>query len=68
MMGKLVVKGLKSFNDKGRQFKNCIARPITSNLLGWLKGIYLFFNKQSYFDPRPGNCLSFSEKSLQKIV
>ena len=27
-----------------------------------------FFFKQSIFDPCPENCLSFSEKSLQKIV
>ena len=43
MMGKWVVKGLKSFHDKGRHFKNCITRPITSNLLGWLKGMHLLF-------------------------
>ena len=30
--------------------------------------IHLFFYKQSIFDPRPENCLSFSEKSPQKIV
>ena len=30
---------------------------------------YTFFlYKQSIFDPRPKNCLSFSKKSLQKIV
>ena len=30
---------------------------------------YTFFlNKQSIFDPRPENCLSFSKKSPQKIV
>ena len=27
-----------------------------------------FFYKQSIFDPRPENCLSFSQKSPQKIV
>ena len=27
-----------------------------------------FFNKQSTFDPRPKNCLSFSKKLPQKIV
>ena len=27
-----------------------------------------FFYKQSIFDPRPENCLSFSKKSPQKIV
>ena len=27
-----------------------------------------FFCKQSIFDPSPENCLSFSEKSPQKIV
>ena len=27
-----------------------------------------FFYKQSIFDPRPENCLSFSKKSAQKIV
>ena len=27
-----------------------------------------FFNKQSIFDPRPENCLSFSKKSPPKIV
>ena len=27
-----------------------------------------FFNKPSIFDPRPENCLSFSEKSPPKIV
>ena len=26
------------------------------------------FYEQSYFDPRPENCLSFSEKSAQKII
>ena len=30
--------------------------------------LHLFFNKQSIFDPRPENCLSFSKKSPQKIV
>ena len=30
--------------------------------------IHLFLNKQSIFDPRPENCLSFSKKSPQKIV
>ena len=29
---------------------------------------YTFFNKQSIFDPRPENCLSFFKKSFQKIV
>ena len=29
---------------------------------------YTFFYKQSIFDPRPKNCLSFSKKSPQKIV
>ena len=27
-----------------------------------------FFNKQSIFDRRPENCLSFSKKPPQKIV
>ena len=27
-----------------------------------------FFYKQSIFDPRPENCLSFSKKPPQKIV
>ena len=30
--------------------------------------VHLFFYKQSIFDPRPENCLSFSKKSPQKIV
>ena len=30
--------------------------------------LHLFFYKQSIFDPRPENCLSFSKKSPQKIV
>ena len=30
--------------------------------------LHLFFNKQSIFDPRPENCLSFSKKLPQKIV
>ena len=30
--------------------------------------IYFFFNKQSIFDPRFENCLSFSKKTPQKIV
>ena len=30
--------------------------------------VHLFFNKQSISDPRPENCLSFSNKSPQKIV
>ena len=29
---------------------------------------YTFFYKQSIFDARPKNCLSFSKKSPQKIV
>ena len=29
---------------------------------------HFFFYKQSIFDPRPENCLSFSEKSPQKTV
>ena len=29
---------------------------------------YTFFYKQSIFDPRPENCLSFSKKSPPKIV
>ena len=29
---------------------------------------YIFFYKQSIFDPRPKNCLSFSKKSPRKIV
>ena len=29
---------------------------------------YTFFYKQSSFDPRPKNRLSFSEKSPQKII
>ena len=29
---------------------------------------YTVFYKQSIFDPRPENCLSFSKKSPQKIV
>ena len=29
---------------------------------------YTFFYKESIFDPRPENCLSFSKKSPQKIV
>ena len=29
---------------------------------------YTFFYKQSIFDPRPENCLSFSKKSAPKIV
>ena len=29
---------------------------------------YTFFYKQSIFDPRPENCLSFSKKPPQKIV
>ena len=29
---------------------------------------YIFFNKQSIFDPRPENCLTFSKESSQKIV
>ena len=42
-------------------------RPIL--LLGQ-KGILTtpFLYKQSIFDPRPENCLSFSKKSPQKIV
>ena len=31
-------------------------------------GKYTFFYKQSIFDPRPENCLSFSKKSPQKII
>ena len=34
------------------------------NLIGYTT----FFHKQSIFDPRPINCLSFSKKLLQKIV
>ena len=30
--------------------------------------VYIFFYKQSIFDPRPENCLSFSKKLAQKIV
>ena len=30
--------------------------------------LYPFFYKQSIFDPRPENCLSFSKKPPQKIV
>ena len=30
--------------------------------------VHLFFHKQSIFDPRPENCLSYSKKSPQKIV
>ena len=30
-------------------------------------GKYTFFYKQSIFDPRPENCLSFSKKSPQKL-
>ena len=37
----------------------------------WLTGrvacLYTFFNKQSIFDSSPENCLSFSEKSPQKL-
>ena len=29
--------------------------------------VHLFFYKQSIFDPRPENCLSFSKKSPQKL-
>ena len=38
---------------------------------GMLRQIFctpLFFYKQSIFDPRPENCLSFSKKLPQKIV
>ena len=30
--------------------------------------LHLFFYKQSIFDPRPENCLSFSKKLPPKIV
>ena len=32
------------------------------------KVLYIFFYKQSIFDPRPEKCLSFSKKLPQKIV
>ena len=34
----------------------------------WKYVLYTFFYKQSIFDPRPENRLSFSKKSPQKIV
>ena len=30
--------------------------------------LHLFFYKQSIFDPRPENCLSFSKKLPQKLI
>ena len=50
--------GIQTFVRKVKQF-------VRKYYITWL---HLFFNKQSIFDPRPENCLSFSKKSPQKIV
>ena len=44
------------------------AASVSVSSYGQIFLLYTFFYKQSIFDPRPENCLSFSKKSTQKIV
>ena len=42
--------------------------PINLRLNQNIRGLHLFLHKQSFFDRRHENCLSFSKKLPQKIV
>ena len=55
------------FHDTEQWCKICIHPEHVVLKMAWY-GSTLFFYKQSIFDPRPENCLSFSKKSPQKIV
>ena len=58
---------------KDRQDSVCSEMPYIGssflwNPVSWFAVYTFFFYKQSIFDPRPQNCLSFSKKLPQKIV
>ena len=55
------IKEVESLEIFKREIKNWICDDCPCRL-------HLFFYKQSIFDPRPENCLSFSKKLPQKIV
>ena len=59
----LWVEGVKYFTKTfDVQLEPC------EKLVHFSKNLHLVFNKQSIFDPRPENCLSFSKKLPPKIV
>ena len=55
------IKEVESLEIFKREIKNWICDDCPCRL-------HLFFYKQSIFDPRPENCLSFSKKLAPKIV